>query len=267
MNGRELSGMAGSLAMAMLIVLSGVPAAQARAQAQAGDVAASLPKFEVASIRLVEDFDKLPENKQSSYTSPPGAVQFTVTNIDFAGLISMAFGIDCAFQLAGTPAWFNEARYDIAAKPEGDVGLSYEQLRPLLQQLLQERFHLSYHREIKNFQGYALVIAKGGPKLQPSKSDFGLARYWRGEVQGQKESVKTLASMLGRLSKKPVADQTGLKGTYDFELRYAPLEDTDSTLPSIFTAVQEQLGLKLEKQMVPMEMFVIDRVDRVPTEN
>jgi uncharacterized protein (TIGR03435 family) len=73
--------------------------------------------------------------------------------------------------------------------------------------------------------------------------------------------------MLARLSGKPVADKTELKGTYDFEPRYAPLEETDSTLPSIFTAVQEQLGLKLEKQMVPVEMFVIDHVDRVPTEN
>jgi len=180
--------MTGSLAMAILIVLSGVPAAQASAQAQiqaqpqAGDVAASLPKFEVASIRLVENFDKLPEDKQKFHMSPSGAAQFTAKNIEFANLIGMAFGLDSALQLTGRPAWFNDARYDIAARPEGDVGLSYEQLKPFLQQLLQERFHLAYHREIENFQGYELVIAKGGPKLQASKSDLRLARFWSGTI-------------------------------------------------------------------------------------
>lgn len=267
MNRRELPGLAGALAMAMLIVLSGVPEAQARAQAQIGDVAASQPKFEVASIRLVEDFNKLPENKQKFYMSPPGAAQFTAQNIEFANLIGMAFGLDTALQLTGRPAWFDDARYDIAAKPEGDAGLSYEQLKPFLQQLLQERFHLTYHREIKNSQGYALVIAKGGPKLQTSKSDFMRVRFWSGAGQGWNQSLKMIASMLTHLSGKPVVDKTGLKGNYDFELRYAPLEETDSNLPSIFTAVQEQLGLKLEKQVVPVEMFVIDHVDRVPTEN
>lgn len=73
--------------------------------------------------------------------------------------------------------------------------------------------------------------------------------------------------MLAHVMAKPVADQTGLRGTYDIRLNYAPMDGTDSSLPSIYTALEEQLGLKLEKQTVPVEIFVIDHVDKEPTEN
>jgi uncharacterized protein (TIGR03435 family) len=111
------------------------------------------------------------------------------------------------------------------------------------------------------------LIAKGGSKLKTSTSDFNRAQFRPGVVQGWNEPMKVLVQLLGYSSGRPVADRTGLKGNYDFDLRYAPLEDTNSALPSIFTALQEQLGLKLEKQMVPVEMFVIDHLDKVPTEN
>ncbi len=106
-------------------------------------------RFEVASVRLVENFDKLPADKQRLHESPSGAGQFAAQNITIEGLIGLAFGIDTALQLGGKPAWLDDAYYDVTAKPEGDVGLSYEQLRPLLQQLLKERLHLTYHHEMK----------------------------------------------------------------------------------------------------------------------
>jgi uncharacterized protein (TIGR03435 family) len=265
MNARGLLSTVGWLVIAALATLAAGHGANAEAQDQ--PKAAAPNRFEVASVRLVEDFDKLPRDKQKFYESPSGAGQFAAQNISLEGLIGVAFGIDTDLQLAGKPEWFDDAHYDVAAKPEGDVGLSYEQLRPYLQQLLQERFHLTYHRESRNFEGYALVTAKGGSKLKMSKSDFTRAQFRPGVVQGWNEPIKVLAQMVGYSSGKPVSDRTGLKGNYDFDLRFATLEETDSALPSIFTAVQEQLGLKLVKQMVPVEMLVIDHVDRVPTEN
>ncbi len=257
--------MFGWLAIAALAPL--VMGQVANANAQDQPLAAAPNRFEVASVGLVEDFDKLPEDRQKFHESPSGAGQFAAQNIGLEGLIELAFGIDTDLQLTGKPEWFDDAYYDVAAKPEGDVGLSYEQLRPLLQRLLQERFHLANHREAKNFEGYALVVAKGGSKLKTSNSDSNRSQFRPGEVQGWNQPVKVLARLLRYSSGKPVADKTGLKGKYDFDLRYATLEEANSTLPSVFTAVQEQLGLKLVRQMVPVEMFVIDHVDRVPTDN
>lgn len=226
-------------------------------------------RFETASIRLVKDIGKLPREKQQFYESPSGAGQFIARNMSLEALIGSAYGIDTTYQLAGKPEWFDDAYYDVAARPEGNVGLTYEQLRPYLQDMLQERLHLSWHREARSVEGYALVIARGEPKLtrSPVASNPDRAAFRPGQIQGMNEPVKVLARMLGICSERPVQDKTGLNGNYDFELRYAPLEDTDSALPSIFAALPEQLGLKLERQMVPIEMFVIDHVDRVPTEN
>lgn len=265
MNERGLWGTVGVLTFATMAVLTVGHCANASAQDQ--PKAATPGRFEVASIRLVENYDKLPKEKRRFYESPSGAGQFTALNISPEGLIGIAFGIDTDLQLSGQPAWFDDTYYDIAAKPESDAGLSYEQLRPLLQKLLEERLHLAYHRETRNHEGYALVIAKGGSKLKTSSSDLARAQFRPGAVQGWNQPMKVLTQMLGYSAGRPVADKTGLERNYNFELHYAPLEETNSPLPSIFTAVQEQLGLKLEKQMVPVEMFVIDHVDRTPTEN
>jgi len=145
-----------------------------------------------------------------------------------------------------------------------------EELKPLLQDLLEQRFHLQTHTESKLAKGYALVVAKGGPKLVPTKGD-----RWPGfrvhdvpgNLQGINWSMQNLAKSLQHGAGLPVVDKTGLAGSYDFHLVYASDIAKDSTLPSIFTALQEQLGLKLEEQKVPVDVVAIDHVDRVPTEN
>lgn len=241
--------------------------AQAQTQAQPGAASATPPRFEAASVKLMLNRDKLPMDQQLFSMTPPGAPQFRARNITLSNLIAIAFKLDGNNQLSGKPDWLDSTFYEVAAKPEGDAGLSYEQLRPLLQQLLQERFHLAYHRENKNIKSYALVVAKGGPKLQASKGESTHAYILPGALDAANMSVYMLASMLSRPLGQPVADRTGLKGNYDFRLDFAPLEETDTAKPSIFTAVEEQLGLKLETGMVPIEMFVIDHVDKVPTEN
>lgn len=141
-------------------------------------------------------------------------------------------------------------------------------MQPLLQQLLEQRFHLTIHRESKTVSGYELIIAKGGAKLQPVKeAGNSHAQILPNGLQAWGASMDTLASMLRSPTKRPVVNKTGISGNYDIKLDYAPINDPNSTLPDLFTALQEQLGLKLTAQKVPIEMLVIDHVDRTPTEN
>jgi len=224
-------------------------------------IAAQAQSFEVASVKLV------PRDAAGlTSISPPGSVRFTATNASLDVLISLAFGVD-SDRISGMPGWLDSEHYNVNAKPEGDKGLSYEQLRPLLQQLLAQRFHLAVHRETRDVQGYALVVAKNGPKLQAGKGSSPHAYILPNGLQAQNMSIATLAGMLARPAGRPVADQTGIQGNYDITLKYAPEGTAESSLPSVFTAVQEQLGLKLVPQKVPVEIVVIDHVERVPTEN
>ncbi|MGA3133446.1 MAG: TIGR03435 family protein [Terracidiphilus sp.] len=237
--------------------------------ALAGRVAAEQPqKFEVASVRITQDREKLPMAQQMYYMSPSGAAQFTVRNVTLDFLIAWAFKLGgSAHPIARRPAWMDSTYYEVTAKPEGDVGLSYDELRPMVQELLQERFHLTHHAETSKEKGYALVVANGGPKLTPTKGGAQHAYMMTGRLDAANVPMSIAASLLTRALGQTVVDETGLKGNYDMKLKYAEMDATDSEVPSIFTAVEEQLGLKLVSQAVPAEMFVIDHVDRVPTEN
>ena len=185
--------------------------------------------------------------------SPPGPGRFTATNVSLDILIALAFGVD-SDQISGKPNWFSSEQYDITAKLEGDAGLTSEQLRPLLQQLLEQRFSLAIHREMKDVQGYALVVSTGGPKLQASKGAPGHAYILANGLSCQNRSIGVLAGMLSRPTGRPVVDTTGIKGNYDITLEYAPEGPADSSLPSIFTALQEQLGLK-SRRKCPMRCW------------
>jgi uncharacterized protein (TIGR03435 family) len=224
-------------------------------------IAAPPPAFEVASIRLSP-----PGKDGLTSISPVGTSRFTAKNASLTLLIEMAFDIN-DYQIAGTPNWSDSTLYDISAAAESGVNLTYEQLGPRLQQLLEKRLHLTVHREMKSVKGYGLVVAKGGPKLQTSKGPGGQAYILDNGLRGQNMPIKALAFMLNRPTGRPIADKTGIEGNYDIKLDYAPNATTDSPLPSVFTALQEQLGLKLVPQQVPVEMLVIDHVDRQPTEN
>lgn len=223
-----------------------------------------LPAFEVATIRPVP-----PGKSGDAVWSPPGTGKFLASNVTLAFLIRMAYGVDDN-QIAAKPNWLETELYDVVAKPEDEIALSREELRPRLQALLQQRFHLTTHRETRMVRGYALVAAKNGPKLKPTKGD-----HWPGfrvhvgggKLEGLNWSMPTLAAMLRDPAGLPVIDKTGIQGSYDIKLEFAPELSADSSLPSIFTALEETLGLKLESQKVPVEMLAIDHVERVPTEN
>ena len=193
----------------------------------------------------------------------------------------------------------NSDRYDVAAKAEDSA--TFEQMRPMLQSLVVERFKLVVDRETKELPVYDLVVAKGGLKLTQSRPGncvtpvpgdppppelggkppvfCGAIRMGRGLVDTSAIPMPRLAAVLAQFGNlgRQVIDKTGLTGNFDVHLEYAPDEglaggppgqapSTDSSGPSIFTALQEQLGLKLESSKAPVEMLVIDHVER-PSEN
>jgi uncharacterized protein (TIGR03435 family) len=183
------------------------------------------------------------------------------------GLVEFAFAVPSQ-RTKGAPNWFGSQLYDVDAKVEGDKGLTYDELRPLLQQLFKDRFRLVIHRETEVQKSYALVIAKKGPKLQPSGKDSpqqGTIMF--NGLYCPSCSLERFARILEQVTGRPVVDKTGIKGEFDIRLKYAPETDSESSLPSIFTALQEQQGLKLVPEEDPTEILVIDHVERVPTEN
>ncbi len=223
--------------------------------------ALSQPSFEVASVRIIP-----PDKAGYTSISPSGTGTFTATNVTLEVLIGMAYGINSNL-VSGKQNWLESQQYDVSAKPEGAQGLTYEQLRPMLQKLLEDRFKLKIHRETKDSPGYALVIAKDGPKLQATKGGQPKPMILKNGLRADNVTMATFAWMLSRPAGREVVDKTGLQGKFDFKLDYAPEGATDSSLPSIFTALQEQLGLKLTPQKVPVEILVIDSVERLPAEN
>lgn len=195
--------------------------------------------------------------------------RFDADHVTLGFLIHLAYGVD-ENEIAGKPKWFESTHYDLAAKPEDGIRLTRDELRPMLRNLLQQRFHLATHFETRMERGYALVIAKGGPKLQ--RTAGGKPPGFRifvapGDLQGVNWSMPWLAAMLQQVMGEPVADQTGLAGSYDVNLHFAADVETESPLPSVFTAVKETLGLQLKARRVPVQWLVIDEVSETPTAN
>lgn len=222
---------------------------------------APLPSFEAASIRPV------PTKEQGLFSiSPYGLPRFTARNMSLNILISLAYRLD-SDNLVGGPENLDSAVFDIEAVPAHEELLTYEKLQPLLQQLLQQRFHLLAHREMQQRSGYILTLAKGGSKLKSTETPTGQGNILRGELYAQSTTLDAIAGLLARPLHKAVAEHTGLTGNYTFDLKFAPEGDLDSLLPSIFTAVEEQLGLQLKAGKVPVETLVIDRVALMPTAN
>ena len=212
--------------------------------------------FETASVKLLPGQDGL-----TSFRAD-GTDRFIATNAPLELLIEMAFGVDDSRISAGR--WLGPERYDVVAKAEDGVRLTQEGLQPRLRQLLEERFKLALHRETKDVPGFTLVVAKGGPKLRRSFGDQAPPLIYPGGLRSGSWSMEALAWGLSRPLRQPVVDKTAIEGTFDIELNYARDGDTDSPLPSIFTALQEQLGLRLESGKSPVEILVIDHLEKVP---
>lgn len=214
-----------------------------------------------------------------------------VTNVPLRNVITMAYGIR-DFQLSGGPGWIGTDRYDITAKPERveSVGAAAdpmqmtdeqrkvrdEQWKTRVRKLLAERFGLVVHTETREAPIYLLTVAKTGSKLKEVTPVPGANQGTsggRGRSQGMAAPVVLLTNTLSNILGRTVVDKTGLTGKYDYLLEWSPdvaaADATDAAAgsgPTIFTAVQEQLGLKLESSKGPVDTIVIDHVDR-PSEN
>jgi uncharacterized protein (TIGR03435 family) len=237
------------------------------------------PSFEVATI-------KPSKADQQGKFFRLGGRRFTTTNATLDDLISYAYRIH-ANQIIGAPGWAETGKYDINAEPDGDGAPNDQQWKDMMQKLLAERFALTFHRDKKELSVYLLSVARGGPKLTKSAADpnghFGWS--FRGRIGGDlsftNANMADFANLMQRnVLDRPVVDQTGLTGKYDFNLDFTPDEsqfegmgakvspqtDSANAPPNLYTAIQEQLGLKLEATKAPAEVLVIDHVEK-PSEN
>jgi len=238
--------------------------------------AAAQPQFEVASIRPSVGY----EGRTLVQVLPGGGLR--TSGATLKGLISLAFDVP-SFLISGGPAWIDADHFDIVAKSDQSVSpedvpsdprqitesqyrTARQLMRPRLQTLLADRFQLRLLRETREEPVYALIAAKSGPRLRPSNEFRGL-RVGRGQLTGNGATMEMLTTALAGQLGRPVLDRTGLKGAFGFELEWGPFPAQavappapDSDGPSIFTAVQEQLGLKLESVRAPVAVLVIDRV-------
>ena len=224
---------------------------------------AQSPSFDVASIK-----PNISGSGTTTADAKPGRV--ICTNFTTAMLFESAFGIK-DFQISGAPGWLGSDRFDINATTGTSRDLDDKELQPYFQALLAERFHLRFHRETKELQVYSLVVAKTGAKLTAhageGDSDTNVSNSpGKSSITAASVSMEHLANILGGRLDRVVIDNTGLKGSYDIKLHWSPDPSADSGEPSLFTALQEQLGLRLETTKGPVEIIVIDNLEK-PTEN
>lgn len=212
------------------------------------------PVFEVASVKVSK-----PTNGPLRVTAPDEPAGINYTNVTLQNCMRRAYGLK-AYQISGGPDWVNPERYMINAKAA--LAVPHQQLMLMLQALLADRFKLVVHRAVKEIPVYELTVAKNGLKIKAVKEDdlgTQIDSNAQHPLTAHAVSMEMLAGAL-RVD-RPVFDATGLTGLYDITLDYAREDEF-----AIFAALQEQLGLKLEQGKRPVEVLVIDRVEK-PSEN
>lgn len=255
------------------------------------------PAFEVASVKPA-----VPGTTGGRTQFLPGG-KFSATNVPLKFLIQQVYEVR-DYQIVGDPRWMSiiadgyTSRYDIQAK--GDSSATEAQVREMVKALLTERFQLKLHGETRELPVYQLVPARSGIKLQTARDNGrpagsgGVAFMVKGWIEGTNVAMPSLIHAVSQMLDRPVIDKTGFTGAFDFKLTFSPgpepAEDSGAisdggcpasfaafrekrgmkpeaaSCPSVFTAIQEQLGLKLDPRKSPVEVLVIDHVQR-PTPN
>ncbi|HLK67045.1 MAG TPA: TIGR03435 family protein [Bryobacteraceae bacterium] len=241
-----------------------------------GQSAPQAPAFEVASVKALKMSSIEKAKARDSIDVSPG--NLTIRNATLNTCLRWAYGVK-DYQISG-PSWMDSEVYEIVAKASGPA--SADEMKPMLQALLADRFNLTLHRDKKEMLVYALIQGKNPPKLRPSEdAAAGKIKVVGNTVTIPHMSMGQLSDLLSRQMERPVLDMTGLSGFFDFDLETAKSGDgdeMDKTQPIVNAKkmlggaglphlVQEQLGLKLEARKLPTEVLVIDRAERVPTEN
>ena len=242
--------------LALLLVSAGAALAQAQDRR---------PTYEVASVKL--------DNSGSNGSSFHGLKgQIVFTNVTLKRLIERAFSVK-PFQVTG-PGFLENIRVDIAAKYPPDT--KNEDRALMLRSLLEDRFKLAVHKKRSRTQGYSLVVAKGGFKLKPdtgegdsdSSNSSGRVR----NITVKHSSLPQVADLMARNLGEAVVDKTGIEGFYSFELGWASEDQKGETaeletLPSLFTALQKTLGLRLKPENVLVDFVIVDHMERLAVEN
>jgi uncharacterized protein (TIGR03435 family) len=225
----------------------------------------ALPQFEVASIKPID-----PANPQKSVNLRGGELK--ATSYSLKNLIQAGWDVR-SFQVLGGPVWLDSDRYNVDAKPAAPLEIftseGMRQFRLMVQSLLVDRFKLELHPETREMRVYFLVVGRNGSCLKRTAEAVGPGtsmRDGKGRLTATQIDMRMLAHELGGELGVAVIDKTNLDGAFDITLEWNPDEDASGSSPSIFTAIQEQLGLKLDVGRGPVEILRVDHAER-PSEN
>jgi uncharacterized protein (TIGR03435 family) len=235
------------------------------------------PKFDVFEVATIKPSDSGP--RSSRFIAMQGDDRFVAKDYTLQLLIAAAYELN-PLTISGGPSWIESAHYDIVAATPGAVRPSHDEQMRMLRSLLVDRFKLTFHREAKVYPIYQLVIAPGGPRLKataaapddPVVVGPGMVYPQRISLPARNATMGNFVSLLQRaVLDRPVVDKTGLMGRYDFDLDWAPDEtqfgggvpaaSSDASSPPLFTAVEEQLGLRLIATKGPVEALVVDQAE------
>jgi len=287
---RALPGVLGT-AVALLLTFP-APAQTGRGAAPATASAGALGlSFDTATVK---PSDPAKQHLALYWRQPDGLKWDGVT---LTGMIANAYGVSSRVkgQIAGGPEWMSSRAFDINAKVDDQTAARWskmtqqqtdEERHSMTRSLLADRFHLKFHHETREMPSLVLRVAKSGSKLQPPRAEpdlpagVPLSRInfpGRGRMDGHSALMSNLARSLAaepEIAGRPVVDKTGLTGGYDFTLRWTPDDpnpgaappDPNPQGPSLFTALEEQLGLKLVPEKQPIDIIVVDSAD-MPSEN
>jgi uncharacterized protein (TIGR03435 family) len=246
--------------------------ATATAGAQAPPPRPHFDAFDVATVKPIEA-----DAKAGRFFKMEGQNRWIATNYTLKNLIALAYDLNPR-TISGGPSWVDSQQFNIEAITPGDVRPTRLEQMQMLRALLVERFKLTFHRQPKEFSIYELSIVKGGPKLKPAAQPddppqiIGIVYPGKIEVPAKSVTMDDFVAMLQRATlDRPTLNKTGLTGKYDFTLTWAqdetqyggevPKAPEDAQSPPLFTAIQEQLGLKLEPTHGMVSTLVIDTVD------
>ena len=270
-----------SLITILAISSSALPLSLTAAQT----TASSFEAFDVATIKLAAPEDL----RAGRYIRMQSAHRFQAKNYTAKGLIAAAYDLNPKM-ISGGPGWQETDHYEVLAVTPGELRPSYDDQMRMLRKLLNDRFSLQFHRGRKEFPVYSITVAKGGPKLEPSTAPpdepYNVTSTIYPAASGgidhamlpaRNITMQQFASVLQRaILDRPVVDNTGLAGRYDFDLEWTPDESQfggqlspgapDSGKPGLFAALPQQLGLRIEATRSTIATLIIDRLDR-PSEN
>jgi uncharacterized protein (TIGR03435 family) len=228
------------------------------------------PRFQVATIK--------PSGPEESRTMQIRGNRFATTDTSVVDLLKYAYGFH-EQEIVGGPKWLKAQKFDVVGDPETQTRPSSDDFKKMVQNLLTDRFHLVAHYEMKGLSVFEIVPAKSGPTLTRTTRTDGIPTvgYLPGQLNVGNATITDLAMFLQRfVTDRPVFDRTGITGKYDLTLRWTPDEpqtegsrqenNDNNSLPGFFTAIQEQLGLKLQEEKRRAQVFVVDHVD-MPSEN